>query len=289
MALNERRPETGSREPAQRRAGGPGAAGDRGGVGADRPPADVPAIYRLAARRQPLGPGPPRGGLGRERAGGRARPRLAEHATRTPTAGGTAPRRKYRDGTVVEGDDDYTVHCPPGDICFGECFYWEADTALTGLALLAYLGAGYTHTDGKYAETVAKGLEFLPPRRRSPTATSAAEPGRRHVLPRDGHAGPVRGLCPDRRQQAPHAGRAGRRASWSSARARTAWPGGIRRGAAVGDTSILGWVVMALKSAKEVGIPIPRDDAGRARSPGSSKVSGGPAKRPGAVPAVGRR
>ena len=47
--------------------------------------------------------------------------------------------------TPVKGDDDFTVHCPPGETCFGECAYWEADTALTGLALLTYLGAGYTH------------------------------------------------------------------------------------------------------------------------------------------------
>ena len=72
--------------------------------------------------------------------------------------GGTA---QYDDGTPVKGDDDFTVHCPPGETCFGECIYWEADTALTGLALLSYLGAGYTQTDGKYAETVAKGLDFL--------------------------------------------------------------------------------------------------------------------------------
>ncbi len=61
----------------------------------------------------------------------------------------------------MRGDDDYTVHCPPGEACFGECVYWEADTALTGLALLAYLGAGYTQSDGKYTETVGKGLDFL--------------------------------------------------------------------------------------------------------------------------------
>ena len=29
-------------------------------------------------------------------------------------------------------------------------------------------------------------------------------------------------------------------------------------GAPAGDTSILGWVVMGLKSAKEIGIPIPQ-------------------------------
>jgi hypothetical protein len=34
-------------------------------------------------------------------------------------------------------------------------------------------------------------------------------------------------------------------------------------GAPVGDTSILGWVVMGLKSAKEAGIPIPNEDSVR--------------------------
>src|SRR5262249_53303685 len=61
---------------------------------------------------------------------------------------------RYEDGTAVKGDDDYTVHCPPGSPCFGECIYWEADTALTGLALLAFLGSGYTQADGTYADTV---------------------------------------------------------------------------------------------------------------------------------------
>ena len=68
---------------------------------------------------------------------------------------------KGDDGGVFRGDDDYTIHCPAGEPCFGECIYWEADTALTGLALLAYLGAGYTQADGKYADTVGKGLDFL--------------------------------------------------------------------------------------------------------------------------------
>ena len=88
--------------------------------------------------------------------------------------GGTA---RYEDGTAVPGDDDFTVHCPPGETCFGECIYWEADTALTGLALLAYLGAGYTQNDGKYADTVAKG-SGLPARaaeaRRRPAGPSRA-------------------------------------------------------------------------------------------------------------------
>ena len=42
---------------------------------------------------------------------------------------------RYEDGTPAKGEDDFTVHCPAGETCFGECAYWEADTALTGLAL----------------------------------------------------------------------------------------------------------------------------------------------------------
>ncbi|MBU6237167.1 MAG: hypothetical protein KGQ51_05005 [Planctomycetes bacterium] len=37
----------------------------------------------------------------------------------------------------------------------------RADTAMTGLALLAFLGAGHTHREGYYAETVKKGLQYL--------------------------------------------------------------------------------------------------------------------------------
>lgn len=37
----------------------------------------------------------------------------------------------------------------------------QADTGVTGLALLAFLAAGHTHLDGKFQETLQHGLEFL--------------------------------------------------------------------------------------------------------------------------------
>jgi hypothetical protein len=37
----------------------------------------------------------------------------------------------------------------------------RADTAMTGLALLAFLGAGHTHREGPYADTVNRGLQYL--------------------------------------------------------------------------------------------------------------------------------
>jgi hypothetical protein len=37
----------------------------------------------------------------------------------------------------------------------------DSDTAATGLALLAFQGRGYTHLQGKYQDTLAKALEFL--------------------------------------------------------------------------------------------------------------------------------
>ncbi len=43
----------------------------------------------------------------------------------------------------------------------GEEIQIRSDTAATGLALLAFQGAGYTHKQHQYAETVARGLEFL--------------------------------------------------------------------------------------------------------------------------------
>jgi hypothetical protein len=53
--------------------------------------------------------------------------------------------------------------------CAGSCRNsgaYTSSTAATGLALLSFLGAGYTHTEGKYADVVAKGVYFLQERMR---------------------------------------------------------------------------------------------------------------------------
>jgi HEAT repeat protein len=41
------------------------------------------------------------------------------------------------------------------------------DNQVSGLALMAFLGAGYTHIDGKYNDNVRRGLEFLQKRQRA--------------------------------------------------------------------------------------------------------------------------
>jgi hypothetical protein len=173
--------------------------------------------------------------------------------------GGTA---RYDDGTPVKNDDDFTIHCPAGETCFGACAYWEADTALSGLALLTYLGAGYTHADGRYAVVVSNGLDFLV-REQKPDGDLR---GNSRVVGMYCHAMATLALCEafaltgDDHLREP-AERAVAFLVRSRARDLMAWR--YAPGAPVGDTSILGWVVMGLKSAKEVGIPIPGEQSVR--------------------------
>lgn len=49
----------------------------------------------------------------------------------------------------------------------GEDVILQSDTAATGMCLLAFQGAGYTHRQHQYASTVAKALEFLKTNQRS--------------------------------------------------------------------------------------------------------------------------
>ena len=169
---------------------------------------------------------------------------------------------RYADGAPVKGDDDFTVHCPPGETCFGECAYWEADTALTGLALLTYLGAGYTHVDGRYADNVGRGLDFL----LSQQKPDGDLRGRSKVVGMYCHAMATLALCEayaltgDARLRGPVERAV---AFMVSARAADGMAWRYAPGAPAGDTSILGWVVMGLKSAKEIGIPIPEESSVR--------------------------
>jgi hypothetical protein len=169
---------------------------------------------------------------------------------------------RYDDGTPAEGDRSFTAHCQAGEICFGECAYWEADTALTGLALLTFLGAGYTHVDGRYAEVVEKGLNFLVDEQKPDGDLR----GRSQVVGMYCHAMATLALCEayalsgDERLRA-SAERAVAFLVGARAKDKMAWR--YVPGAPVGDTSILGWVVLCMKSAREVGIAIPDEPSVR--------------------------
>ena len=60
-------------------------------------------------------------------------------------------------------DGHWSLHSLPEGIAADQATLGSlhADTAATGLALLTYLGAGYTHEDEKYRDMVRRGLEWL--------------------------------------------------------------------------------------------------------------------------------
>ena len=84
---------------------------------------------------------------------------------------------------------------------------FQSDTAATGLALLAFLGAGYDHYDDQYLNVVRGGLDFLvnnqKPNGDLYLATDAESNKSALVLqPRDRFDRPVRSLRHDRRRKA---------------------------------------------------------------------------------------
>lgn len=186
--------------------------------------------------------------------------------------------RRGPNGVAARGDSAFNAHCPPGDICSGECFYWEADTAMTGLALLAFLGAGHTHLgEGPHTNVVKRGLDFLLQVQKPDGDLRGASIGVGMYC----HAIASLAICEayaltrDISLRLP-----AERAVEFLTRARTsdglAWryqPGDRF----AGDTSILGWAVMVLKSAREVGIAVP-DDVHQGALTWLDRVATGPAR-----------
>ncbi len=233
----------------------PSALSDRRGRPANRPLEEIPLVYRtrLDPNRAKLALKAGASGES-EKSVELALEWLRKHQDADGRwDGGVA---KYRDGNIAPNEDSFTVHCPPGDICFGECFYWEADTALTSLSLLAYLGAGYTHTDGKHADTVSRGLDFLI-RIQKPNGDLR---GQSLAVGMYCHAMATLAMCEayaltaDERLKKP-AAQAIAFLVDSQAEGGAAWR--YEPKAPVGDTSILGWVVLALRSGRSMGFEVP--------------------------------
>ena len=132
----------------------------------------------------------------------------------------------------------------------------DADTGMTGLALLAMLAAGNTHQRGQYQETVRRGMNFLLQKqdaegRLSGTADLYAAMYSHAIA--TFALGEDYGMTGERRLEQPL-----RRAIGYTIAAQDPYGGGWRyRPHDAGDTSQLGWQFMALKSTALAGIPTP--------------------------------
>lgn len=138
----------------------------------------------------------------------------------------------------------------------------RSDTAATGMALLAFLGAGYTHTDGKYRAQVELALDYLVSRQR-PSGDLYYRP--------DGSIEPsylwyyshgiasialceAYGMTRDRQLQRP-----AQLALDFIINSQEPQLGGWRYGPQFGsDTSVSGWQLMALKSGDLAGLNVPK-------------------------------
>jgi hypothetical protein len=131
----------------------------------------------------------------------------------------------------------------------------NADTGISALALLAFLGAGHTHLEGNYRPTVRSGLEFL---LRSQAADGNLSGPSELFARMYCHAmatfalGEAQAMSGDKRLEPGL-----RRAVAYSVRAQHPSTGGWRyRVGDTGDTSQLGWQMMSLWSAQQAGVEI---------------------------------
>lgn len=138
----------------------------------------------------------------------------------------------------------------------------QADTAATGLALLSYLGAGYTHRDGKYRDNVRAGLDFLT---RSQKADGDLFAGGDPYAWLYSHGIASIALCEaygltrDPALRGP-----AQRALGFIVSAQHPTLGGWRYvPRRETDTSVSGWQMMALKSGELAGLSVPRETYSR--------------------------
>jgi hypothetical protein len=163
----------------------------------------------------------------------------------------------------------------------------KADSGITGLALLAFLAGGHTHQIGPYAENMRRGLEYLL-RIQAPDGNLGGNGQAFELMYCHAMAAcalsEAYGMTHDPRLEKPV-----RRAIGFTIAAQDSRGGGWRyRSGDPGDTSQMGWQLMALKSAELAGIPMPPSTRSGIirflRSVSSGRQGGLASYRPGEAP-----
>ena len=137
----------------------------------------------------------------------------------------------------------------------------QADTGITGLALLAFLGAGETHMEGKHRERVQHGLEFLLDSQAA-DGNLAGDAELFAAMYCHGIAtlamSEAYAMTGDQRLK-----EGVTRAIGYTIRSQHSGGGWRYRPGDAGDLSQFGWQVMSLKSAEMAGIPVPAETRAR--------------------------
>ena len=138
-------------------------------------------------------------------------------------------------------------------------------TGATGMALLAYLGGGHTHKTGDYQRQVGRGLAYLG------TQMKVSGAGGDLRMPGDGHGMYTQGICTIAlcEAYALSKDKALRQPTQLAVdfiiNAQDPTGGGWRyQPGQKGDTSVVGWQIMALKSAKIANLTVPNKTIGKA-------------------------
>ena len=151
------------------------------------------------------------------------------------------------------------------DVGCGQCRGTQrvkCDIALTGLSLLCFVAANHTHVEeGPYRDVVRRGVEWLVSQQGANGSLMGDESMYSHGIAAIALA-EAYGMTGDPRLAAPV-----KAAADFIYDARNTHVGGWRyRPGQVGDTSVLGWQIMALTSAKRAGVEVPEKAFETARS-----------------------
>jgi hypothetical protein len=136
----------------------------------------------------------------------------------------------------------------------------ETDTGITGLSLLAFLGAGYTHEEGDYADNVSRAVRWLIDQQRDDGYLGGKatyyDQMYCHGIATYALAEAL-GMQSDPTQYAELREAITRGVWYISQTQNTDGGWRYRVGASLSDMSMFGWQLMALKSAELAGIPTP--------------------------------
>ncbi len=206
------------------------------------------------------------------------RPSLAPPGGRrvNPVEPGLAWLARHQDEDGRWDCDGFMKHDGAAPVCDGGGSPHH-DPGVTGLALLSFLGAGQTHRRGGHRETVAHGLAYL---RRIQDAEGCFGPRTDARFVYDHALAALAMVEAFAWGKSPVHGRSAQRAVDFIEACRNpsaAWRYGVRPGES--DTSVSGWMAMALLSAKDAGLRVDEASLAGVRSwldrvtdPGTGRV-----------------